>query len=293
MGALECRAPSATAAAAAAGGHCPAGPTMPKRASASRISRGARIAGPRVSTPTSRSTRSTIFCQRSLSAGKRRTRIGWPSSMPALALAMLSASCSPPSSSTSPARLASMPVKTRPRAAASSLAGVELARLADLAGEIGVDHVEHAVDRLRAAPRSARWKVEYMPALGPVARRSTCTPSVSSSSDATGQMPNTPIEPVMVAGLGHDHVGAHRREVAAGGRDVAHRDDDRLAGAAGARHGVGHGVGRGIGAAGQIDAQHDRLDLLGARRGDRARRPRPRPWPANRRRTGRRRPSPR
>ena len=44
------------------------------------------------------------------------------------------------------------------------------------------------------------WKVEYMPALVPTARRSTLTPSEWSSPLATGQMPNTPIEAVMVVG---------------------------------------------------------------------------------------------
>ena len=52
-------------------------------------------------------------------AGKRRSSTCRDSSMPALALAMLSASCRPPSSSIRPAFLASMPEKTRPRAAAS------------------------------------------------------------------------------------------------------------------------------------------------------------------------------
>ena len=69
-----------------------------------------------------------------------------------------------------------------------------------------------------------------MPALVPTDSRSTLTPSEVSSSDATGQMPNTPIEAVMVAGWATIDVGAHRGEIAAGGRDVAHRDDHRLAG---------------------------------------------------------------
>ena len=48
-------------------------------------------------------------------------------------------------------------------------------------------------------------------------------------------MPNTPIEAGDGGGLGHDHVGAHRGEIAARRRDVAHRHDHRLAGRAGAR----------------------------------------------------------
>ena len=39
-----------------------------------------------------------------------------------------------------------------------------------------------------------------MPALAPAATRSTLTPSIVSSSEPTGHMPNTPIEPVMVEG---------------------------------------------------------------------------------------------
>ena len=72
----------------------PGRPAMPKRANASRTSRGARMAGALASSPASRSTRSTTFCQRSLSGGKRRTWTERASSMPALALAMLMARCS-------------------------------------------------------------------------------------------------------------------------------------------------------------------------------------------------------
>jgi hypothetical protein len=39
-----------------------------------------------------------------------------------------------------------------------------------------------------------------MPALAPAPMRSILMPSVSSRSDAIGQTPKTPIEPVMLAG---------------------------------------------------------------------------------------------
>jgi hypothetical protein len=169
--------------------------------------------------------------------------------MPPFALAMLRASCRAAQLvDQSQAFLASMPEKTRPRAAASRTAALELARLADLTREVGIDLVELARDR--GALR--RWSAAGTTSTcrhwcRPTSAR-TLTPSEAKSPVATGQMPKTPIDAVMVAGCGHDDVGAHRRDVAARSRDVAHRHDHGLPSRAGAPDRVGDGVGRGIGA---------------------------------------------
>ena len=196
-----CANSTARAAAGAAGGRCRDG----QRCRSGRALRGPRAArgssGRAASMPASRITRSTIFCQRSLSAGKRRT-----SDRPGLVDAGLGLGDA--ERELQPAQLVDQPGAAGVDAGEDTAArrgvetaGVELARLADLAREIGVDGVELAADRRRAAPGSAAGRSNTCRHWCRSDRRSTCGRRACRAAPiATGQMPNTPIEPVMVAG---------------------------------------------------------------------------------------------
>ena len=129
---------------------------------------------------------------------------------------------------------------------------------AALVGELVVDIFHHRRDdfALRVGERVARAEQAAVLAALIV---SVLMPSLSYRPLTAILPPTTPIEPVIGAGLGEDLVGAHGDVVAAAAGDVAHAGDDRLLDdlrfapdqVAGERR-----------AAGAVDAQDDRLDLL-------------------------------
>ena len=129
--------------------------TMPKRARASRTSRGARTVGPRASTPASRSTRSSDLLP---AVGSRREA----AQLDLARLVDAGLGLGDVERELQAAQLVDQPgllgVDAGEDAAARGgveAAAVELARLADLAGEIGIDRRRARARSPRAVPASA------------------------------------------------------------------------------------------------------------------------------------------
>ena len=186
-------------------------------------------------------------------------------SSPSLARAAADSSASPklPTVSTRPR---SLRLRAGPDAALRDRVDLlrrRLARLRDLGREVDgrswstlrLDHARRGAGRAAGAGRR-RCAARSSPT------PSGWTPSLASVWSTFGSSANTPIEPVIVAGVGDDLVGRGRDPVAARRREVAHRDDDRLAGGARQLELAADQLGAEHAAAGRVDAQHHRLDVL-------------------------------